>query len=638
MSSYAYPGALVETAWVADHLSDPTIRIFEVDADTAAYEAGHVPGAVGLTWTADLQQPAVRDVISTEQLELLLSRHGVTAETVIVVYGEPRLAASFVWLLAYRGHRQIRLLNGGRATWVAEGRPLVTSVPSHLPTRYVAGQPDRSIRALRDDVLEGIGAEDRVLLDVRSPREFSGELLAPENAPQEGTQRRGRIPGAVNIPWTAALAEDGRFKPVDELREVYATTGAFEANDTIVYCRTGVRSAHTWFVLRYLLGHERTRNYDGSWTEYGSLVGAPIETGSVATPRPGTRHPGRRGPALALAVVMTLVSCGGGTSTAPGVPPTVSATSAPATKKVSIAVPGPNQFMYLAFEVAKGRGDYVREGLEVDITYTRSGTNAVDAVVSGSAIAGAAALDVQIGAVRQGKKLIEIMSITRQPPFALVVNPKASGAIGTVTGLKGKRIAVQNVGSGDYLLATLILAEAGLTAKDVEFLPAGNDDLKVGLLRRGDADAAMLQEPSMLQLRRDGARVLVSFFTTEDARKYLGGMYQFCGLVATQETIEKDPETLARLVRALVSAEKFIRASRGADIVKVLTDEQIVGQNRSDLVEMLDMHKDQIFSPDGIMYENEMEKVIVAQKRSGILPADAVIDVKTLATTRFVKP
>jgi len=294
--------------------------------------------------------------------------------------------------------------------------------------------------------------------------------------------------------------------------------------------------------------------------------------------------------------------------------------------------------MYLVFEAAKGHGDYAREGVEVDITYTRSGTNAVDAVVSGSAIAGAAALDVQIGAVRQGKKLVEIMSITRQPPFALVVNPKASGTIGTVAGLKGKRIAVQNVGSGDYLLATLILAEAGLSVKDVEFLPAGNDDLKVGLMKKGDADAAMLQEPSMLQLRRDGARVLVSFFTTEDARKYLGGMYQFCGLVATQETIDKDPDTLARLVRALVAAEKFIRASRGADILKVLTDEQIVGQNRADLTEMLDLHKDQIFSPDGIMYENEMEKVVVAQKRSGVLPAEAVVDVKSLATTRFVKP
>ena len=522
MSSCAHPEALVETDWVAEHASDPNVRVFAVDADTAAWEQGHIPGAVCLSWKADLQQQSVRDVVSTEQLEALLSEHGVTADTTIVVYGEARLAASFFWLLVSHGHKDIRLLNGGRVQWVAEGRPLATKVPSYGPARYVAGQRDVSVRALRDDVLDAIGAE------------------------------------------------------------------------------------------------------------------VPIETGGPAVPRSNAV---RRVLALSLVVAMTLAACGGASTSTPGAPASAApAVSVPATKKISIAVPGPNQFMYLVFEVANGHGDYAREGLEVDITYTKSGTNAVDAVVSGSAIAGAAALDVQIGAVRQGKKLVEIMSITRQPPFALVVNPKASGTIGTVAGLKGKRIAVQNVGSGDYLLATLILAEAGLSVKDVEFLPAGNDDLKVGLMKKGDADAAMLQEPSMLQLRRDGARVLVSFFTTEDARKYLGGMYQFCGLVATQETIDKDPDTLARLVRALVAAEKFIRASRGADILKVLTDEQIVGQNRADLTEMLDLHKDQIFSPDGIMYENEMEKVVVAQKRSGVLPAEAVVDVKSLATTRFVKP
>lgn len=346
---------------------------------------------------------------------------------------------------------------------------------------------------------------------------------------------------------------------------------------------------------------------------------------------------------LPLTLALTLAACGGGNTGTPAPsaasnPPGGPATQSPAPKKISIAVPGPNQFMYLAFEVAKGRGDYAREGLDVEITYTKSGTNAVDAVVSGSAIAGAAALDVQIGAVRQGKKLVEVMSITRQPPFALVLDPKVSGTITTVAGLKGRRIAVQNVGSGDYLLANLILAEAGMSVKDVEFLPAGNDDLKLGLLKRGDADAAMLQEPSMLKLRREGARVLVSFFTTEDAQRYLGGMYQFCGLVATQDTIDKDPETVGRLVRALVGAKKFMRASKGADIVKLLTDQQIVGQSRADLIEMLDLHKDQIFSPDGVMYESEMEKVVAAQRRSGVLPPDAVIDVKALATTRFVKP
>lgn len=282
MSSYAHPEALVETAWVAEHASDPNVRIFEVDADTVAWEQGHIPGAVGLSWKADLQQQSVRDVISTEQIEALLSEHGVTADSTILVYGEPRLAASFFWLLAYHGHKDIRLLNGSRVKWVAEGRPLATSVPSYGPARYVAGQRDVSVRALHDDVLDAIGTEGRVLLDVRSPREFSGELLAPENAPQEGAQRRGHIPGAINVPWTTAIAEDGRFKPADELRETYSVNGLTGTREAIVYCRSGVRSAHTWFVLRYLLGHEQTRNYDGSWTEYGSLIGAPIEKGGVA--------------------------------------------------------------------------------------------------------------------------------------------------------------------------------------------------------------------------------------------------------------------------------------------------------------------------------------------------------------------
>ena len=281
-AGYAHPEALVETDWLAIHGADPSVRVFEVDVDTAAYAQGHVAGAIGLNWKTQLQQQPVRDLISPVELGALLSRSGVTADTTIAVYGDNNnwFAAWFFWLLKYYGHRDVRLVNGGRVKWLTEERPLTTDVPSFATTSYaVPAAPDHSIRALRDYVQSAVERHGHVL-DVRSPKEFSGELFAPENMPQEGAQRAGHIAGAVNVPWSSAVAPDGRFKSVDELREIYATSGIDPESETIAYCRIGERSSHTWFVLRYLLGHDRVRNYDGSWTEWGSLIGAPIERGA----------------------------------------------------------------------------------------------------------------------------------------------------------------------------------------------------------------------------------------------------------------------------------------------------------------------------------------------------------------------
>ena len=281
-TNYAHPEALVDTAWLAEHAKDPNVRLFEVDVDTTSYDQGHVAGAIGLNWRTDLQQQPIRDLIDKKQLEELLGKSGVTKDTTIVVYGDNNnwFAAWFLWLLKYYGHKDVRLANGGRAKWVAEGRPLVTERPTLAPAEYKAGGPDASIRALRDYVLEKVTGNGAKIIDVRSPKEYAGELLAPENLPQEGAQRGGHIPGAQNVPWATAVAEDGRFKSADELRSIYEGKGLSAKGETIAYCRIGERSAHTWFVLKYLLGHDRVRNYDGSWTEWGSLIGAPIEKGA----------------------------------------------------------------------------------------------------------------------------------------------------------------------------------------------------------------------------------------------------------------------------------------------------------------------------------------------------------------------
>jgi len=272
MTAYAHPEALVETDWLAEHAADPNVRVFEVDVDTSAYEQGHVAGAIGLNWKSDLQQHPVRDLLSRDDLDALLSRSGVVPTTTIAVYGDNNnwFAAWFFWLLKYYGHRDVRLVNGGRVKWLAEGRPLTTDVPSHPAAQYRASGPDGSVRALREYVLEAVATNGRKLVDVRSPKEFSGELLAPENLPQEGAQRGGHIKGAVNVPWATAVGADGRFKAADELRRIYADQGLDGSTETIAYCRIGERSSHTWFVLKYLLGHERVRNYDGSWIESGA--------------------------------------------------------------------------------------------------------------------------------------------------------------------------------------------------------------------------------------------------------------------------------------------------------------------------------------------------------------------------------
>ena len=279
MSGYARD-VLVETEWLAQHLSDPGLRIVEVDVDTTAYEQGHIPGAVGWHWQNDLQERPSRDLIPREKFEALMSRSGISNDTLVILYGDNNnwFAAWAYWLLKYYGHGPVKLLNGGRKKWVEENRPLTKEVPSYPPTPYTAQDPDLSLRALRDYILDALKTRSRIaLVDVRSPREYSGELLAPENLPQEGAQRGGHIPGAVNIPWSQAVREDGTFKPPEELRRLYESLGITPDREVIAYCRIGERSAHTWFVLHELLGYPKVRNYDGSWTEWGSLIGAPIE-------------------------------------------------------------------------------------------------------------------------------------------------------------------------------------------------------------------------------------------------------------------------------------------------------------------------------------------------------------------------
>jgi len=278
-TDYVHPEVLVDTQWVADHLNDPKVKIVEVDVDTNAYDTGHIKGAIGLDWRKDLQARPIRDLLSKDKLEELLSSKGVSNADTVLVYGDNNnwFAAWFVWNLKYYGHQDVRLINGGRKKWQDEGRELVTDAPTIKPANYRAGQPDKSIRALRDEVLADLGKAGVALVDVRSPKEYSGELLAPENLPQEGAQRGGHIPGAANIPWGQAVREDGTFKSVEELRALYGSKDVTADKAVIAYCRIGERSSHTWFVLHYLLGYPNVRNYDGSWTEWGSLIGVPIE-------------------------------------------------------------------------------------------------------------------------------------------------------------------------------------------------------------------------------------------------------------------------------------------------------------------------------------------------------------------------
>jgi thiosulfate/3-mercaptopyruvate sulfurtransferase len=276
---YAHPETLVDADWVQAHLADPTVRLIEVDVDTSAYEQGHIPGAVGFNWQKELQDQVVRAPVNKEHLEELLSRAGVTRDTAIVLYGDNNnwFAAWALWILKYYGHNDVRLLDGGRIKWLADKREITTEVPSYPRTLYHAQAVQSDIRAFRDQILPSLGKNGFALVDVRSPGEYSGELLAPANLPQEGAQRGGHIPGAANIPWSMAVREDGTFRPAEELRALYTGKGITAEKDVVAYCRIGERSSHTWFVLHYLLGYPSVRNYDGSWTEWGSLIEAPIE-------------------------------------------------------------------------------------------------------------------------------------------------------------------------------------------------------------------------------------------------------------------------------------------------------------------------------------------------------------------------
>jgi len=278
-NGYADPHVLVQTSWMADHLSDPNLRLIEVDVDTTAYESGHIPGAVGWNWQRDTQQSVRRDIPDRAGMEALLSRSGVSNATIVVLYGDNNnwFATFAFWLLKLYGHRDARVMNGGRKKWIDEGRPLQTEKPTPPPASYHASEPDQSVRALRSLVHDSVTQASWGLVDVRAPKEYSGELLAPENLPQEGAQRGGHIPGAINIPWGQAVREDGTFKTAADLRALYQGRGLTPDRRIIAYCRIGERSSHTWFVLKYLLGYPDVRNYDGSWTEWGSLVGEPIE-------------------------------------------------------------------------------------------------------------------------------------------------------------------------------------------------------------------------------------------------------------------------------------------------------------------------------------------------------------------------
>jgi len=279
-TGYANPDALVETEWVAAHLDDPKVRIVESDEDVLLYETGHIPGAVKLDWHEDQQDPVVRDFVNKEQFEQLMSSRGIANDTTVVFYGDRNnwYAAYTYWLFKMYGHQDCRIMNGGRAKWEAEGRPLTRETKQYPPTQYRAQEPDLSIRAFRDQVLEHMQA-GKPLVDVRSPDEYTGKVIHMANYPQEGAQRAGHIPTAQNIPWATAANEDGTFKGAEQLREIYGGRGVTPDQPVIAYCRIGERSAHTWFVLTQLLGYPDVRNYDGSWTEWGSLVRAPIEKG-----------------------------------------------------------------------------------------------------------------------------------------------------------------------------------------------------------------------------------------------------------------------------------------------------------------------------------------------------------------------
>lgn len=280
MAEYANPAVLVDTSWVADHLNDPNVRLLESNEDILLYNTGHIPGAVKIDWVADLNDPVSRDYLDRVRFEQLAAAKGISNDTTVVFYGDKNnwWATYAFWVFKLFGHADARILNGGRAKWIAEGREVTRVVPSYAPGSYKAPErDDRTIRAFREQVLAHLHKDGTALVDVRSPQEFSGEKLHMPEYPQEGTLRGGHIPTAVNIPWAQAAQEDGTFKHRADLEALYAGKGITSDKDVIAYCRIGERSSHTWFVLTYLLGYPRVRNYDGSWTEWGNMVGVPIE-------------------------------------------------------------------------------------------------------------------------------------------------------------------------------------------------------------------------------------------------------------------------------------------------------------------------------------------------------------------------
>jgi thiosulfate/3-mercaptopyruvate sulfurtransferase len=272
--------SLVTTEWAEQNLSTPGLVFVEVDEDTSAYDSGHIAGAVKINWKTDLQDPVRRDFVDKAGFEKLLSAKGISNDDTVVLYGGNNnwFAAYAYWYFKLYGHQDVKLIDGGRKKWELDGRALVTEIPDRVETVYTAKDQDRSIRALRDETIAAIGVQN--LVDVRSPDEFSGKLFAPAHLPQEAAQRAGHIPGALNVPWSKAANEDGTFKSDADLTELYASVGLDDGKDTIAYCRIGERSSHTWFVLTEILGKKNVKNYDGSWTEYGSLVGVPVETGA----------------------------------------------------------------------------------------------------------------------------------------------------------------------------------------------------------------------------------------------------------------------------------------------------------------------------------------------------------------------
>jgi len=287
MAEYAHPEVLVTTQWVADHVNDPKIRLVEVDVDTSAYDQGHIAGAVGWNWQSQLQDNIRRDLIDKATLERLLGQSGISNDTTIILYGDNNnwFAAYAFWQLKYYGHKDVRLMNGGRKKWLEEKRPLTTDAPKISTATYRATSPDESLRARKEQVFALLDKRGKgQLVDVRSVDEFTGKIIAPPGM-SETAQRAGHIPSAANIPWSQAANEDGTFKSVDQLKALYQGKGVTGQDETIAYCRIGERSSHTWFVLRYLLGYNNVKNYDGSWTEWGNLIGAPIEKEVAAAAR-----------------------------------------------------------------------------------------------------------------------------------------------------------------------------------------------------------------------------------------------------------------------------------------------------------------------------------------------------------------